>query len=89
MEIPKVGDKIYIPSELYIGHGEDDIAGGVATVSKIDVSDCPNEYNRIFISVKELPGNKYNYLYLKDKQEELRHRYGDSIVHSDPDYHTY
>jgi len=89
MSIPKVGDPIYIPSEGYIGHGEDDVAGGLATISKVDISDCKNEYNRIFVSVEEVPSCKYNYLSLIEKQDELCKEYGDKKAHLDPDYNNY
>lgn len=32
---PKVGDKIYVPSRLYISRGSDDFAGGIATVKRV------------------------------------------------------
>jgi len=33
--IPSVRDWIYVPTQLYIDHGEDDIAGGLGQVSQI------------------------------------------------------
>jgi hypothetical protein len=36
---PVVGQKIYIPCELHVYRGSDDVAGGLATISKVEVSD--------------------------------------------------
>ena len=33
IEPPKVGDVIYVDTELFIGHGKDDFCGGKATVT--------------------------------------------------------
>ena len=90
MNKPEIGQKIYIPTELYVGHGEDDIKGGIATIQhfKEDLK-CPNEYNRIFVKVKEINGPCWNWYYLLEHQEEWKKEYGDQIAHEDPDYTDY
>lgn len=50
-----VGDKIYIETSWYIDHGEDDVQGGLATVSAVRV-----EKYGTFVEVKEVPGSGYN-----------------------------
>lgn len=34
--IPKAGDFIYLGSELYLSHGEDDIIGGLAEIMRVE-----------------------------------------------------
>jgi hypothetical protein len=81
----KVGDKIYIPTSLYIDRGEDDIQGGIATVSRISVKGTG--YNSRFVYLKELPQDtSYNYNYLLEHQEEWKEEYGDQVAHPDPDF---
>ena len=38
MNLPNKGDKIYIPTELYVYRGEDDIDGGLATISEVIIN---------------------------------------------------
>ena len=84
---PKVGDKIYVPTSLYVYHGEDDFAGGIATINKVELSKTlpPDHYNYTMVGIEERPGTLYNWLPLQEKQEELKERYGDQIAHPDPD----
>lgn len=91
MNMPKVGDKIYIGTSLYIGHGEDDVEGGLATISKVELSPhVPfGHYNSIFVRVKEVPSHSYNYNYLMEHQEEYAERFGDRVAYPDPDYNYY
>lgn len=77
----EVGDKIYVPTHMYLSHGEDDIQGGLATVTRVF------PYNdSVFISVKELPGREFNWDgWLKEEQEDLRKKYGRRKAKPDPD----
>ncbi|MEQ8174385.1 MAG: hypothetical protein ABRQ26_04870 [Syntrophomonadaceae bacterium] len=87
MKIPEVGEKIYIPSSLYMDHGEDDVHGGMATIAKVELNlDCPQETNRIYVYVEEVPGVVYNYAVLIEEQEKLKERYGGQAAYPDPDY---
>ena len=87
MKMPEVGEKIYIPTSLYMDHGEDDVHGGLATISEVVLnSDCPQESNRIYVFVQEVPGVSYNYWVLLRDQDKLRERFGDQAAYPDPDY---
>jgi len=88
MRIPKVGEKIYVPDEMYVYRGRDDFAGGLATISKVDVDPYgfgPGHPNFCFVSIEERPNHGYNWGGLEDKQEEYKEVYGDQIAHPDPD----
>lgn len=76
-ELPKVGDDIYLPGAWYIDHGEDDKAGGLAEVVKVE---------KEMVGVKEFPGSSYNWGYLRDNQEKWKKEYGNNRAHPDPDY---
>jgi hypothetical protein len=78
---PSEGDKIYIPTSLYLSHGRDDFWGGICIISKIE------KYgnNNFFIKIKENPGASYNYNSLLEQQEELKERYGTSKGEKCPD----
>jgi len=84
---PVIGQKIYVPSSLYVYRGEDDFAGGIATISKIEKSDFlpPDHYNYLMVGIAERPGSMYNWRPLLERQEELKKMYGDQIAHPDPD----
>lgn len=91
MEIPKIGDKLYIPSQLHITRGSDDIAGGLATISEVIVSDhLPIEHiNSIMVKFKELnKASSYNYKDLLRQQDKLSVDYAGKIAHPDPDIDT-
>lgn len=84
---PKIGDKIYVPTSLYLSHGRDDFQGGICTVSKVKNELSAGE-SCAFVSVVERPEYSYNWSqYLAGMQDELRERYGDQVGHPDPDYH--
>lgn len=79
-EEPYIGQKIYVPTTLYLSHGLDDFVGGIATISKIK----PEEHY-ILIGIEERPGTLYNWKYLKEGQKEWKKRYGKNKAHPDPD----
>ncbi|HOG38261.1 MAG TPA: hypothetical protein PLD95_02200 [bacterium] len=87
INIPQPGDKIYVPTSLYLGHGMDDFVGGLATVSKVETcDDLPEDhYNHYMIEIEERPGTSYNLRYLLEYQNEWEEKYGDAIAHPDPD----
>ena len=87
IEIPKIGSKIYVPTSLYLGHGMDDFAGGLATVESIEMSDSlpPDHSNYYMVTIEERPGTSYNLRYLLDHQSEWKETYGDKMSHPDPD----
>lgn len=83
---PKLAQTVYVPTSLYIEHGEDDFVGGKATISGIFRDDaCSNEYNRLFVEVLERPGMRYNWRSLLEQQDKLREQFGDDFSKPDPD----
>ncbi|OGY36115.1 MAG: hypothetical protein A3E36_00840 [Candidatus Andersenbacteria bacterium RIFCSPHIGHO2_12_FULL_45_11b] len=56
MPLPKVGDDIYIESELFCDHDDDDVEGGLARVNAVS-SEMIGSTQVHFISVQEVPGN--------------------------------
>jgi hypothetical protein len=87
MNMPKVGEKIYIEGAMFLSHGGDDYNGGLATISKIELNEHLEEdhINYIFISVEEVPGRGFNYKILMKKQEELKERYDKLVAEPNPD----
>jgi hypothetical protein len=83
----KPGDKLYIPTALYIGHGADDIQGGIATVNNITISKTlpQDHYNFTFVVFEECPGRSYNLNYILENQDKWAKKYGRDIAHPDPD----
>lgn len=73
---PKVGDIIYVPTQMYIDRGEDDVQGGRARVTKVKGT---------FVTTREHPGNSYNWECLVHEQEKLEKEYGMMWAHPDPD----
>jgi len=88
---PEIGEKIYVPTSLYIGHGEDDFSGGLATIDEIEYSDhLPEDhFNYTMVGIKERNGTMYNWLYLFENQDKWAEEYKGQIAHPDPDYHDY
>lgn len=83
--VPSVGDEIYVPSALYISHGEDDILGGRAVVKSVKKEKHGNDIIH-GVTVQELPNRTYFWENgLADKQEELRKEFGDGRARPDPD----
>lgn len=85
--VMKKGDKIYIPSALYIDHGEDDIQGGWAIVESIKTDEgLPKDNsNRTFVTVEGIDVS-YNINYLLENQEKWAKCYGNTKAHPDPEY---
>lgn len=88
MDTPKVGDKIYVDSHGFIGHGEDDVQGGLATVVTSELGMSGGKMVP-FVTVAEYPGVSYNWEFLAELQAELKEEFGDEVAHPDPDYNDY
>jgi len=86
----KKGDKIYVGTKMSISNGENDVKGGLATISSIiDNPNLPNgHYNKTSVTVEELPGHSYNVNNLIENQEKWAKLYGDDIAKPDPDINT-
>lgn len=87
LELPAIGDEIYIGTSLYIDHGEDDVMGGLATINGMEYNPgCKNDVNRVMVTVAEVPGRAYNYLIAKREEDKRRAQYGERRAYPDPDY---
>jgi hypothetical protein len=87
MATPKPGDKIYLPSELYVHHGEDDFQGGVCTVRATRTCRQSNGEEITEVEVEEDPNAWSRWEgYLEPKQEEWRRRYGEQKGGPRPDF---
>ena len=82
-DLPKVGDKVYIPSEIYVSHGADDIRGGLTAIAKVEVSG-PNNKN-VWIVTEFDSVTRYAWPALKDQQAELQKEFGDAAPGAKPD----
>lgn len=76
IKLPRVGDKIYMDTWLFLNHGADDFIGGICTVSKVS-NGC--------VEVVEDPGSQYSWEQLSKQQEKLRKEFGDQKGHKRPD----
>lgn len=84
--MPRIGQDVYISTSLYIDHGEDDVQGGLAKISKIEYNPgCPQPTNRVMVSVVEVPGTSYNYSSIMREADKRREEYGDRRAYPDPD----
>jgi hypothetical protein len=60
---PVIGEKIYVPTSLYVYRGEDDFIGGLATINKIkkDENLSSDHCNFIMIGIEGRKGTLYNW----------------------------
>jgi hypothetical protein len=86
VEQPFIGQKIYVPTSLYLYRGADDFSGGLATINKVEKSNFLPEdhYNYLSVGIVERPGTMYNWRPLLERQEELKKMFGDEIAHPIP-----
>jgi hypothetical protein len=82
---PGVGDEIYVPTKMYIDHGQDDVDGGVATVIEVRPGISGGQPTS-YIYVKEHPGSGYNWEFLAGEQEKLAERFGQERARPNPDF---
>lgn len=82
---PRVGDVIYVETELYLGHGVDDFRGGLAEVSEIR-QDISKGQPTPFVRVLQQMGTIHNWKLLASEQKELRQRHKKEWAHPDPDH---
>jgi hypothetical protein len=81
---PKVGEDIYIPTQLFLSHGMDDFLGGLCQIVRVKKGISAGEPTW-FVSVAEDPGTEYNWEILLEKQNELKAKCGDRRGRPDPD----
>jgi hypothetical protein len=83
MANPKVGDKIYLESTIYLTHGVDDFQGGLCTVKAVQEQGGKVKS----VEVEEDPGSWYTWeSYLEPRQEEWKKLYGERKGGPKPDY---
>lgn len=85
IDAPIVGDKIYIPSALHVSHGEDDIQGGLATVTDVEFHGSQN--HKAFVTTN-VGSTAYNWQFLREKQDALKAEFGDALAKETPDYRS-
>jgi hypothetical protein len=81
----RIGDVIYIETELYLGHGVDDFRGGLAEVSKLQEGKSKGR-PVLYIRVVQQPDTLHNWHYLAAEQTKLRAGHGKRWAHPDPDH---
>lgn len=79
--IPKIGDDIYLPSSLHLSHAVDDMLGGLAKVTNVEV-----EGKLTWVSTEEMPGVRYEWRGLERDQEKLKEEFKDRRARHVPDY---
>jgi len=77
----KVGQDIYVPTQLYLSRGEDDVEGGRAKIVKLEEDD----HDYVWVTTKEHPNNHYNMKVLIERQKELKKEFGRRRAYPDPD----
>lgn len=87
-KLPKIGDEIYVPSEFYLGHGSDDLIGGLARVTRVELitklTTGPNA-GKHFVIVEEVFGSRRWGDHLDKMQAELKKEFGKRRAHPEPD----
>lgn len=78
--IPKVGDIIYVDSDIYLSHGLDDKHGGRAKVIAVEIIS-----NSITVTVEPFPQTTYYWDSLQPKQKQLKKEFGKTQAYKDPD----
>jgi hypothetical protein len=77
--VPRVGDVVYVDTDLYVHHGRDDFRGGKGTVCAVRAE--PG----VWIEIEQNPGMQYNWKLLEEQQENLKGKFGEQWAHADPD----
>ena len=76
MNIPNVGDVIYVPSSFYIGH-DDDIKGGKIVINSIEEDVSANNLVHFVASDKIDCAWNWEH-FLAPIQDKLKNEYGDN-----------
>jgi hypothetical protein len=82
----RVGDVIYVDTELYISHGQDDFRGGLAEVVELKPDKIGGK-PVLFARVAQEPDTWHNWTtFLAPMQKKLRAEFGRKWAHPNPDY---
>lgn len=84
--VPKLGDYIYTRTMGSIDHGEDDVVGGLSTVTKVYTGMSGGDAKCVFVEIAQHDrgGNWTQFLW--PEQKGLAKRHGNSFAYPDPDY---
>jgi hypothetical protein len=84
--VPKVGEWIYVRTMMSIDHGEDDVQGGLAMVTRVYDSMSGGDPKCKFVEIAQHDrgGNWTQFLF--PEQKELMKRHGKEFACPDPDY---
>jgi len=78
--LPKVGQKIWVPSRMYLDRGEDDMVGGLGTIDSVR-----QDRHIVWVSVSEVPNHDFNLEVILDEQKELENEFGRRKPYPQPD----
>lgn len=81
--LPKVGQDIYVDTQLYLSHGRDDFTGGLAQVASVTEEYWPKA--TAVVHIVERPGHGYFWHLLEAQQEDLQKQFGNRRSYPDPD----
>lgn len=81
MKIPKVGDIIYLETELHLSHGIDDIIGGKARVVKVE-----KRIGFTWVTTEQNPYIAYAWEPLQKHQKSLKNKFTDQWAKMEPNY---
>ncbi len=82
----RVGDVIYLDTELYISHGRDDFYGGLAELVEVKLERI-GANPVVFVRAVQEPDTWHNWsTYLAPMQKKLREEFGKKWAHPHPDW---
>jgi hypothetical protein len=81
----RIGDIIYLDTDLYVSHGVDDFRGGLAEVAAFGM-DMSAGKPTPFVKVVQLVDTWHNWQLLAEQQRKLRAKFGKNWSHPDPDF---
>lgn len=86
LQLPKIGDDIYVPTAWFMSHGADDRMGGLAKVKEVKPGISAGETVH-YVRTEEFPHVAYNWEgSLAGEQEKLKKQFGERRARPDPDY---
>jgi len=83
---PKVGDYVYVRTMMSIDHGEDDVVGGLAEVTRVYDSMSGGDAKCKFIEIMQHDRGGNWTQFLCPEQKRLMRDHGNSFARPDPDY---
>lgn len=83
-----IGKDIYVPTQLHLSRGSDDVVGGLGKITDISEHISGGE-PCLFVEVEEHPNKGYNWTQcLSEEQDELKKRFGNNRAYPAPDIDT-